>query len=70
VLVPVEAVRGDGTTGVVFVINGNAVERRAVRLGSRTADGQTILAGLQPGTTVALGDLSKLSDRTRVRVTP
>jgi RND family efflux transporter MFP subunit len=70
VLVPVEAVRGDGTAGVVFVINGDAVERRAVRLGSRTAEGQTILAGLQPGTTVALGDLSKLSDRTRVRVTP
>ena len=70
VFIPVEAVRGDGTAGVVFVINGDAVERRAVRLGARTAEGQTILAGLQPGTTVAIGDLSKLSDRTRVRVTP
>ena len=70
VFIPVEAVRGDGTAGVVFVINGDAVERRAVRLGARTAEGQTILAGLQAGTTVAIGDLSKLSDRTRVRVTP
>ncbi len=70
VLVPIGAVRGDGAAGVVFVINGDAVERRAVRLGARTAEGQTILAGLQPGTSVALGDLSKLSDRTRVRVTP
>jgi len=70
VLVPVDAVRGAGAAGVVFVINGDAVERRAVRLGARTAEGQTILAGLQPGTSVALGDLSRLSDRTRVRVTP
>jgi RND family efflux transporter MFP subunit len=70
VLVPVDAVRGDGAEGVVFVINGNAVERRAVKLGARTADGQTILAGLQPGAVLALGDLSKLSDQTRVRVTP
>jgi hypothetical protein len=54
----------------VFVINGDAVERRAVRLGARTPEGQIILAGLQPGAVLALGDLSKLSDRTRVRVTP
>jgi RND family efflux transporter MFP subunit len=70
VLVPVEAVRSDGGAGVVFVINGDAVERRAVKLGARTADGQTILAGLQPGAILALGDLGKLSDRARVRVTP
>jgi RND family efflux transporter MFP subunit len=70
VLVPAEAVRSEGAAGVVFVINGNAVERRAVKLGARTAGGQTILAGLQPGAVLAIGDLSKLSDHTRVRVTP
>jgi hypothetical protein len=44
------------------------VERRAVRLGGKTASGQIVSAGLEPGNTVALGDLSKLSDGTRVRI--
>jgi RND family efflux transporter MFP subunit len=70
VLVPVEAVRMSGSAGVVFVISGDSVERRAVRLGARTSEGQTILAGLLPGTLVALGDLRKLGDRSRVRIVP
>jgi RND family efflux transporter MFP subunit len=68
VLVPAEAVQTSGDTGIVFVISGDVVERRAVRLGARTADGQTILAGLQPGAVLALGDFSKLSDGSRVRI--
>jgi hypothetical protein len=43
-------------------------ERRAVRLGARTADGQTIVAGLQPGSILALGDFKELGDRSRVRI--
>jgi len=39
-----------------------------VRLGTRNADDQTILAGLQAGTLVAVGDLSKLSDRAKVHI--
>ena len=68
VLVPPEAVQASGDNGIVFVINGNAVERRTVRLGARDADGQTILAGLQPGTVLAIGDFTKLSDGSRVRI--
>jgi RND family efflux transporter MFP subunit len=68
VVVPPEAVQANGDSGVVFVINGNTVEQRSVRLGTRNADGQTILAGLQAGTLVATGDLSKLSDRSKVRI--
>ena len=49
VIVPTEAVQASGDSSVVFVIRGNTVERRTVRLGARNADGQTILAGLQPG---------------------
>jgi hypothetical protein len=44
------------------------VLRSAVRLGARSAGGQTILAGLKPGAQVAVGDLSKLADGSRVRV--
>jgi RND family efflux transporter MFP subunit len=68
VVLPAEAVQISGDAGVVFVISGDAVERRAVRLGARTADGLTILAGLQPGSMVALGDFSKLADGSRVRI--
>jgi RND family efflux transporter MFP subunit len=68
VVLPAEAVQISGDAGIVFVISGNAVERRAVRLGARTADGLTILAGLQPGAMVAVGDFSKLADRSRISI--
>jgi RND family efflux transporter MFP subunit len=68
VVVPTEAVQASGDSGVVFEIRGNTVERRTVRLGSRNADGQTILAGLQPGAIVAIGDLSNLVDGSKVHI--
>jgi len=68
VFLPAEAVQISGDTGIVFMISGNAVERRAVRLGARTAEGLIILAGLQPGAMVALGDFSKLADRSRISI--
>jgi len=69
VMVAPEAVQANGDSGTVFVIVDKKVERRAVRLGARTAEGQTILSGLAPGAVLAVGDLSKLSDGARVRVT-
>jgi multidrug efflux pump subunit AcrA (membrane-fusion protein) len=68
VILPAEAVQISGDAGIVFVIRGDAVERRAVRLGARTVDGMTILAGLQPGAMVALGDFGKLADRSRISI--
>ncbi len=70
VLVPLAAVDGSGNAGSVFVIRGDTVDRRAVRLGERAADRQTVLAGLEPGTRVAIGDLAALHDGVRIRVTP
>jgi RND family efflux transporter MFP subunit len=68
VMVPAAAVQGSGDTGAVFVVDGDRVERRAVRLGARSADDQTILSGLLPGAHVALGDLTTLSDGARIHV--
>ena len=59
---------GDSDTGVVFVVNDHVVERRSVRLGSRTAAGQLVLSGLTSGTRIAVGDLSRLADGARVRI--
>lgn len=68
VLVPKESVQADGDTGVVFVIADGGVERRTVRLGGQSAAGQVVLAGLQAGTRLARGDLSSLTDGSKVRV--
>jgi len=68
VTIPADAIATNGTASVVYVVHGSTVERRAVRLGGKTNAGQVITAGLEPGNTVALGDLSKLSDGARVRI--
>src|SRR5579863_431298 len=68
VLVPAKAVQANGENGTVFVVNGDVVERRTVRLGAHDGDNQTILSGLQPGTVLAIGDYSKLGDGSKVHV--
>jgi RND family efflux transporter MFP subunit len=68
VVIPAEAVSTSGNVSIVFIVHGSTVERRAVRLGGKSSAGQVVLAGLDAGNTVALGDLSKLSDGARVRV--
>jgi len=68
VVIPANAVQAKGDTGVVYVIRDDKVERRAVRLGAATGDGQTVLAGLVAGDRVAVGDLSQLSDGAEIHI--
>ena len=69
VIVPAAAVEaGTGDTGTVFMVRDDRLERRSVRLGPRNGDNQTILAGLAAGDRIALGDLSKLAEDTRIRI--
>jgi len=68
VTIPADAITTSGNTSIVYVVHGSTVERRAVRLGGKSTAGQVILAGLEAGNSVALGDLSKLSDGARVRI--
>jgi len=68
VSVPVNAVQASGETGVVFVLRGDIVERRAVRLGANSGDKATVLSGLSAGDRVAVGDFSLLKDGAKVRV--
>jgi len=68
VVIPSDAVQVNGDTGVVFIVNGDKVERRAVRLGAKTNDGQVVLAGLSGGARVAVGDLSKLNDGAEIHI--
>ncbi len=68
VIVPMDAVQSNGDTGTVFVINGDTVERRVVRLGSRTSEGQLVLSGISSGTRVVVGHLESLTDGAKVYV--
>jgi RND family efflux transporter MFP subunit len=68
VTIPAEAVQTNGEIGTVYLVSGNTLERRVVRLGARSAGTQTVLAGLQPGALLAVGDFSKLHDRAKVRI--
>ena len=68
VVVPTDAVQVNGDTGVVYIVTENKVERRAVRLGAKTNDGQIVLAGLTAGAKVAIGDLGLLSDQAEVQI--
>jgi RND family efflux transporter MFP subunit len=68
VVVPEEAVQANGDTGIVYVIDDDTVERRAVRLGARSSAGQVVLSGLESGARLAVADFAQLVDGTRVRV--
>jgi multidrug efflux pump subunit AcrA (membrane-fusion protein) len=70
VIVPPEAVHMRGRDATVFVITGDRVQQRMVRLGSQSIGGQIIMAGLAPGTILALGNLGQLRDGEKVRVVP
>jgi RND family efflux transporter MFP subunit len=67
VSLPSDAVQVSGTTGTVFVVHDGTVERRAVSVGSSSADRVTVLAGLAAGEHVAVGDFSRLKDGVKVR---
>jgi RND family efflux transporter MFP subunit len=67
-VVPPDAIETSGDTGTVFVLKDNTVERRVVRIGARSAEGQVVLSGLAEGDRVAIGDRSLLADGTKVQI--
>ena len=69
-VLPANAVLGSGAIGSVFVVHGDSVEQRAVRLGAADADGVLILSGLTAADRVAAGDLTSLKDGARIRIAP
>jgi RND family efflux transporter MFP subunit len=67
-LVPRPAIKTVGEDNYAFVIRGDAVERRAVRLGLTDGDRVEVLAGLQSGDRVVVSPPPTLSDGSRVSV--
>ena len=68
VLVPAEAVRGDGAAGVVFVVAGEKVERRNVTLGRTVGANRQVLSGLRDGERVVLAPPESLKDGDAIRL--
>jgi RND family efflux transporter MFP subunit len=62
VLVPAEAVRVEGTAGVVFVYTDGKVERRGVTLGETIGSHRQVLSGLRDGERVVLSPPESLKD--------
>jgi RND family efflux transporter MFP subunit len=69
VIVPADAVQTeDNGQAVIFVVANDRAERRAVRLGDKTSEGQIVLAGVSPGETVAVEGADKLKDGAGVKI--
>jgi hypothetical protein len=67
-LVPSSAIRRDGERSVVFVLQGDRLERRAVTVGRPLGSDVEILAGVATGEQVVVGGDVILADGQRVRV--
>src|SRR5208282_2582893 len=68
VMVPQSAVRDEGGQKIVFLVDGDHVERHAVKVGTASGAQTQILAGLAPGDTVVVGGPTDLKDGEAVAI--
>jgi RND family efflux transporter MFP subunit len=67
-LAPKAAVATDNGTSYVFVVNGQTVERRAVKVGGTDGDSVEVVAGLRSGDRVVVSPPPDLKDGAKVMV--
>jgi RND family efflux transporter MFP subunit len=67
-LVPKSAIKTSGTDNVVFVVRGQVVERRAIRVGGTDGDRVEVVSGLQAGERVVSPVPDTLTDGAAVTV--
>jgi Barrel-sandwich domain of CusB or HlyD membrane-fusion len=67
-LVPKAAIRTEGDARYVFVVRGDAVERRAVTVGGSDGDRIEVLAGLSSSDRVVVSPPAELKDSAKVKV--
>jgi len=68
VLVPKAAVRRSDGNAFVFVVKGNRVEQRSIRLGEEAGDFYFVLEGLSGGESTATTGAEKLRDGDHVKI--
>ena len=67
-LVPRPAIKTIGADNFAFVVRGDVVERRAIRVGGTDGERVEVLAGLQPGDRVVLSPPPDLADQSKIVV--
>jgi hypothetical protein len=67
-LVPKSAIRLEGDQSYAFVVNGDTVERRAVRTGGADGDRLEVVGGLRPSEVVVVSPPPDLSSGAKVQV--
>lgn len=67
-LIPRDAVKQENDTTAVFVVRGDAVERRAVQLGPARGEKLEVIAGLSGGERLAVSELAQLADGSKVEL--
>jgi HlyD family secretion protein len=67
-LVPKVSVVGDNGNNFVFLVSGESVERRAVKLGGADGDRVEVIAGLRSGDRVVVAPPQDLKDGAKVTV--
>jgi HlyD family secretion protein len=67
--VPYSAIQYRYGVNRVFVVNGDRLAARELKVGERIEDRIEVVAGVKPGESVALTDVDKLAEGTRVAVT-
>ncbi len=67
-LVPKTAVVHKDGADFVFVVKGDRVEQRVIRLGEETGDSNYVLEGLSGGETVVTEGADKLSDGSKIKI--
>lgn len=68
ILVESQAVLDDDDQAVVFLVKDQTLERRAIKTGAKRGNSLEVLAGLQGGETLAVGDLAHYQDGMTVRL--
>jgi RND family efflux transporter MFP subunit len=67
-LVPKASVRSEGSQSFAFVVRGDRVEKRAIKLGNPDGDRVEVAAGLQPGDRVVVAPPADLKDNSAIIV--
>jgi RND family efflux transporter MFP subunit len=67
-LAPRATIKTEGGNSFAFIVRGDGVERRAVRLGDADGDRVEVLAGLQPGDRVVVSPPAELAAASKIVV--
>jgi len=67
-LVPKAALKTEGSATIAFVVQGDAVERRAVTIGGTDGDRVEVKAGLRNGERVVMSPPQGLADGVKIQI--